>query len=415
MKIRIITIGDEILFGQIVDSNSAYIARKLNQIGLEIEEIISIHDSQEIIIETLNRLLSDTQILILTGGLGPTKDDLTKKALCEFLGTDLILDDSVLKDLEERFKKNNRVMNDLNKDQALMPRISTPLPNPLGTAPGIWTEYKNSLIINLPGVPYEMKNLIKNEVIPRLQTTFSLPFVVHRFLSVSNFPESDLSIHLEEWEDQLPKDLHLAYLPERGKVKLRISAKGTDKAELENKIQDEIDKVIPLLGKHLDSSIHSKTEDILGLRLTELELTISTAESCTGGTIAQMITSVSGSGTYFMGSVVSYATYIKENILDVKKETVEKFTVVSEEVAKEMAKGVREKLKTDIAISTTGVAGPSMGEDGKQVGTVWMAIADENSVWTKKYFFPYLERDDFISQVSKLALQNALNFINNRD
>lgn len=411
MKVRLITIGDEILIGQIVDSNSAYIARKLNEIGLEVEEILSIHDDSEIIIETLNRILPDSDVIITTGGLGPTKDDVTKNALCEFLGTELVTDESVLVQLEDRFQKLNRTMNDLNRAQALMPKGSIALKNPLGTAPGIWTEVKNSILINLQGVPFEMKNLINTEVVPRLQEKFDLPFVVHRFLSVSNYPESDLAIALSDWEENLPSDMHLAYLPERSKVKLRISAKGNDKAEIGNRIEAEVQKLIPIIGSRLDSSTQDSIQQILGDKLKELGLTIATAESCTGGTIATMLTSTPGSSDYFYGTVVSYATEVKETVLKVPKELIEKHTVVSEEVAIEMAKGVRELLKTDIAVATTGVAGPAKGEDEKEVGTVWIAVTDGNSVHTKMYFFPYLEREDFISQISKLALQNVFEFL----
>lgn len=411
MKVRLLTIGDEILIGQIVDSNSAYIARKLNEIGLEVEEILSIHDDSKIIIETLNRILPDSDIIITTGGLGPTKDDVTKNALCEFLGTELVMDEIILAQLEERFQKLNRTMNELNRAQALMPKGSIALKNPLGTAPGIWTEFKNSILINLQGVPFEMKNLINTEVIPRLQEKFDLPFVVHRFLSVSNYSESDLAIALSDWEENLPEDFHFAYLPERSKVKLRISVKGIDKIEIEKRIQLEVDKLIPIIGFRLDSTTQDLIQHILGERLKELGLTIGTAESCTGGAIAQMLTNVPGSSAYFMGSVVSYATETKKNVLKVSNELIEKHTVVSEEVASAMAKGVRELLQTDIAVSTTGVAGPSKGEDGKEVGTVWIAVTDGNSVQTKMYFFPYLEREDFIKQVSKLALQNAFEFL----
>lgn len=414
MKVRLVTIGDEILIGQIVDSNSAYIARKLNEIGIELEEILSIHDDSEIIIETLNRILPDTDVIITTGGLGPTKDDVTKTALCEFLQTELVMDEMVLAQLEDRFKKLNREMNALNRNQALIPKNSIPLKNPLGTAPGIWTEFHNTTIINLQGVPFEMKNLINSEVIPRLQQKYDLPFVVHRFLAVSDYPESDLAIALIDWENNLPSDFHFAYLPERNKVKLRISAKGNDKNELENRIESEVEKLVPIIGSHLDSSTKDTIEVILGDKLKELKLSISTAESCTGGTIATMLTSAPGSSSYFYGSVVSYATEVKENVLKVPNELIEKHTVVSEEVAVEMAKGVRELLKTDIAISTTGVAGPAKGEDGKEVGTVWTAVTDGNLTETKMYFFPYLEREDFISQVSKLALQLAFQFVKNR-
>jgi len=411
MRVRALTIGDEILFGQVVDTNSAYLAKKLNEIGLDIIEIRSIQDQPKIIIETLEELVDKTDVLITTGGLGPTNDDLTKNSLCEFLETDLVLDKEILNELEVRFKKNNRTLNALHRDQALVPKNSIALPNPLGTAPGIWTEHKNCIIINLPGVPFEMKNLLKSQVIPLLKARFSLPFVIHRFLSVSNFPESDLAIALEDWENQLPENIHLAYLPENSKVKLVLTAKGRKRDELIGTIDQEVKKVIPILKNHLDSTQTAAVELILGKVLKEKKLCISTAESCTGGYIAQLLTSVPGSSTYYKGSVVSYATEVKKNLLNVSEKTIEKHTVVSKEVAIEMAKGVRKKLNTDISLSTTGVAGPSKGEDGKEVGTVWIAIASAKKTFSKMYYFPYLERDDFIAQVSKLALQNVLEFV----
>lgn len=411
MKVRIITIGDEILFGQIVDSNSAYIAKMLNQIGLEVDEILSVHDEHSAITDTLHRLCPVSDILITTGGLGPTKDDLTKRALTGFLDSELVTDQKVLDDLTGRFESKGIEMNSLNYEQALIPKISVALSNELGTAPGIWTEFNGCLIINLPGVPFEMKNLIKKEVVPRLQQKFKLPFVIHHFLSVSNFPESELALTIEQWESNLPENLHLAYLPERGKVKLRLTARGNDKKSIENEIETRIQQLIPLLGEHLDSAARGATEEILLERLKNTGLTISTAESCTGGMIAHLITSVPGSSAYYKGSVVSYATEVKENILDVSKEIIEKHTVVSEEVASAMANSVRMKLNTDLAVATTGVAGPAMGEDKKEVGTAWIAVTDGKMVLTKKYFFPYLERDDFISQVSKLALQKLIEFL----
>lgn len=411
MRVRALTIGDEILFGQVVDTNSAYLAKKLNEIGLDIIEIRSIQDQPKIIIETLEELVDKTDVLITTGGLGPTNDDLTKNSLCEFLETDLVLDKEILNELEVRFKKNNRTLNALHRDQALVPKNSIALPNPLGTAPGIWTEHKNCIIINLPGVPFEMKNLLKSQVIPLLKARFSLPFVIHRFLSVSNFPESDLAIALEDWENQLPENIHLAYLPENSKVKLVLTAKGRKRDELIGTIDQEVKKVIPILKNHLDSTQTAAVELILGKVLKEKKLCISTAESCTGGYIAQLLTSVPGSSTYYKGSVVSYATEVKKNLLNVSEKTIEKHTVVSKEVAIEMAKGVRKKLNTDISLSTTGVAGPSKGEDGKEVGTVWIAIASAKKTFSKMYYFPYLERDDFVTQVSKLALQNVLEFV----
>lgn len=411
MKVRLITIGDEILIGQIVDTNSAYIAQHLNKIGLEVDEILSIKDDFQTIVETFERISKDSDIIITTGGLGPTKDDKTKHALCEFLQTELVMDEVVLNFLEERYQKLNRPLNELNRNQALVPKGSIALPNPLGTAPGIWTEFKGKLIINLQGVPFEMKNLLKTEVIPRIQEKFSLPFVIHRFLSVSHFPESELAITLNDWEDHLPNNISVAYLPERSKVKLRLTGKGENKEQIKAQLEQEVQKLIPLLGERLDSTTKDSIAVILGDLLRELNLTISTAESCTGGEIASMLTSVSGSSEYFYGSVVSYATEVKKNVLNVSEKTIETHTVVSEEVAKEMAEGVRDLLKTELSVSTTGVAGPAKGEDGKEVGTVWVAFGNQEILQSKSYFFPYLEREDFIAQVSRLALQNVFEFV----
>lgn len=414
MKVKLLTIGDEILIGQTVDTNSAYIAQKLNEIGLEVEEIISIADRSETIIQALQNSISETDVLITTGGLGPTNDDVTKLALCEFLDTELILDEFVLKELEERFAKQGRELNKLNRNQALLPKKSIALRNILGTAPGIWTEFQNTIIINLPGVPFEMKNLMKTEVLPRLQQKFNLPFVVHRFLSVSDYPESELAIALEGWENNLPQHLHFAYLPERNKIKLRITGIGKIKSEMEKEIDAEVEKLVPLIGDRLDSTTRDTIETILGEKLKDLNLSIATAESCTGGNISFLLTSAPGSSEYFKGGIVSYATEVKERVLGVSNELIQKHTVVSSEVAEAMAKGVREHLQTDLAVSTTGVAGPAKGEDGKEVGTIWIGIASKDKVETVHYFFPYLEREDFVSQVSKLALQNVLKFINER-
>lgn len=412
MKVHLITIGDEILIGQIIDTNSAYIAKKLNEIGLEVEEILSIPDDEDFIKQTLNYSLSKVDIVITTGGLGPTKDDVTKRAISEFLGSELVYDTGVLDYLEVRFReKLKRPMNQLNRDQALIPAVSKAIHNPLGTAPGILTETNGKLMFNLPGVPFEMKNLIKTEVIPILQNRFKLPFVWHKTISVSNYPESELATVLEDWENHLPSNIHLAYLPERGKVRLRLTCRGVLKEDLEKEAELEISKVTSLLGAHLDSLEEDLVEVILGNKLKEKGKSISTAESCTGGNLAQLLISVPGSSNYYKGSVVAYATEAKENVLGVPKELIEKYTVVSEKVAVAMAKGVREKLETDIAISTTGVAGPAKGEDGKEVGTAWIAVTDGENTLTKMFFFPYLEREDFIHQISKLALQNAFEFL----
>lgn len=408
---RLLTIGDEILIGQITDTNSAYIAQKFNEIGLSIEEIISIGDAEKIIIDALEKYSRTSDILITTGGLGPTKDDITKKALSRFLGKELIRDEEVLKELEIRFKNRGLSFNSLNQDQALVPEGSTVLKNPLGSAPGIWSEKNDCIIINLQGVPFEMKNLIKTEVIPLLRARFSLPFKIHRHLTVANYPESELALTLAEWENNLPPGFGLAYLPERGRVKLRISVTGEDRDLMASRIETEVKKLKEILGKDLVSTVNDRPEMILGEKLREKNKTISTAESCTGGSIARMITSVPGSSEYYKGSVVSYATSVKEEVLGVAKELIQKHTVVSREVAEAMALGACKKLKTDYAVATTGVAGPAKGEDGKEVGTVWISVTDGQRFESKMYFLPYLEREEFIDRTSRLALQNSVLFI----
>lgn len=405
MKARIVSIGDEILLGQITDTNSTFIARQLSEIGIEVHEIRSIRDDRHAIIGLLNDWTKNSDIIITTGGLGPTKDDVTKKSLADFLQTELVLDVKVLQQVEKRLQQMQLKMNPLNRDQALVPKGSMVIPNRLGTAPGIWTEQFNCLIINLAGVPFEMKALMKEEIIPRLKKKFSLPCIAHRFLSVSNCPESELALILEDWENHLPENMHLAYLPESGRIKLRITAYGEDQKVLDRCIQHEIDKIIPLLDMHLDSQDTAEVEAVLGRLLVQEKLTLGTAESCTGGYIAHLLTSVSGSSAYFKGGVVAYATSIKSTILKVSPTSIDQFTVVSEKVAMEMAEGVRHELKTDIGLSTTGVAGPKKGEDGRAVGTLWVGISTQERTWARSYDLSYLDREDFIVQASKLALQ----------
>lgn len=405
MKARIVSIGDEILLGQITDTNSTFIARQLSEIGIEVHEIRSIRDDRHAIIGLLNDWTKNSDIIITTGGLGPTKDDVTKKSLADFLQTELVLDVKVLQQVEKRLQQMQLKMNPLNRDQALVPKGSMVIPNRLGTAPGIWTEQFNCLIINLAGVPFEMKALMKEEIIPRLKKKFSLPCIAHRFLSVSNCPESELALILEDWENHLPENMHLAYLPESGRIKLRITAYGEDQKVLDRCIQHEIDKIIPLLDMHLDSQDTAEVGAVLGRLLVQEKLTLGTAESCTGGYIAHLLTSVSGSSAYFKGGVVAYATSIKSTILKVSPTSIDQFTVVSEKVAMEMAEGVRHELKTDIGLSTTGVAGPKKGEDGRAVGTLWVGISTQERTWARSYDLSYLDREDFIVQASKLALQ----------
>ncbi|MFV0177236.1 CinA family nicotinamide mononucleotide deamidase-related protein [Empedobacter falsenii] len=413
-KATLLTIGDEILIGQIVDTNSAFIAQQLNKIGIEVEEIISVQDELNHIIEAFQRGISTSDIVIVTGGLGPTKDDKTKMALCKFLECELIREEKVIENIIHLFATRGykKELNNLNQDQALIPEKSTFIQNKYGTAPCLWTTIENKVLINLPGVPFEMKGLMRDEIIPRLKDNFQTDVIVHRDILVSGIPESDLAILVEDWENQLPEFIHLAYLPNRTSIDLRFSATGDDEVVLRNLIQQEIEKFKLIAGKYLVSENSGKAQQVLGDLLKQKDLTISTAESCTGGNISTLITSVSGSSSYFIGSVVSYATSVKTSVLGVNQKDIDQHSVVSEQVAKQMALGACKVLKTNLAVSTTGVAGPNKGEDDNEVGTVWVSVTNGQQTINKKYFYPYLDREDFIKIVSTNALNLVIQFVN---
>ena len=412
-KATLLTIGDEILIGQIVDTNSAFIAKELNKIGIDVEEIISVKDEQQHIIEAFQRGINKSDIVIVTGGLGPTKDDKTKSALCQFLDCKLVREPKVLENIIQLFalRGYNKELNSLNQDQALIPEKSTFIQNKYGTAPCLWTEIEDKIIINLPGVPFEMKGLIRDEIIPQLQNRYNSDLIIHRDILVSGIPESDLAILLEDWENNLPSFIHLAYLPNRTSIDLRFTATGKDEVILKETIQQEIENFKKLAGQFLVSENSGKVEVILGEILKSKNLKISTAESCTGGMIASMLTSVSGSSAYYFGTIVSYDTSVKINVLNVDEKAIEEFTVVSEQVAEQMAKGVKNVLNTNIAISTTGVAGPNKGEDKNDVGTMWISVTNGNTTSNKRYFYPFLDREDFIKIVSTNTLNDAVKFI----
>ncbi|MFV0164039.1 CinA family nicotinamide mononucleotide deamidase-related protein [Empedobacter falsenii] len=413
-KATLLTIGDEILIGQIVDTNSAFIAQQLNKIGIEVEEIISVQDELNHIIEAFQRGISTSDIVIVTGGLGPTKDDKTKMALCKFLECELIREEKVIENIIHLFATRGykKELNNLNQDQALIPEKSTFIQNKYGTAPCLWTTIENKVLINLPGVPFEMKGLMRDEIIPRLKDNFQTDIIVHRDILVSGIPESDLAILVEDWENQLPEFIHLAYLPNRTSIDLRFSATGDDEVVLRNLIQQEIEKFKLIAGKYLVSENSGKAQQVLGDLLKQKDLTISTAESCTGGNISTLITSVSGSSSYFIGSVVSYATSVKTSVLGVNQKDIDQHSVVSEQVAMQMALGACKVLKTNLAVSTTGVAGPNKGEDDNEVGTVWVSVTNGQQTINKKYFYPYLDREDFIKIVSTNALNLVIQFVN---
>ena len=415
MKINatILTIGDEILIGQIVDTNSAFIAKQLNTIGIEVEEILSVKDEFQTIMEGFGRGISKADLVIVTGGLGPTKDDKTKAALCKFLGCDLVREEKVIQNIMQLFEERGykRELNNLNQDQALIPEKSTFIQNKFGTAPCLWTTIDDKIIINLPGVPFEMKGLMRDEIIPRLKKQFKSDEIVHRDILISGIPESDLAILIEDWENQLPEFIHLAYLPNRTSIDLRFTASGENRNDLENIIQQEIDSLKLIAGEYIVAENSGNIVEVLKDILLQKKLTISTAESCTGGSVASLLTSISGSSTYFVGSVVSYATCVKTTVLGVNPAIINQFSVVSEEVAMQMSKGVLKVLNSSLAVSTTGVAGPSRGEDGQEIGTCWIAVTNGNTTLTKKFFYPYLDREDFIKIISNNALNLVVQFV----
>jgi nicotinamide-nucleotide amidase len=389
MKAVIVTIGDEILIGQIVDTNSAFIAKSLDKIGVEIHEMISISDNKQHILDTFSKFQNKVDLVIITGGLGPTKDDITKKTFCDYFDDELVVNDEVLKHVTqiiEGFYK--RKITQLNIDQALVPSKCTVLHNQVGTAPGMWMKKENTVFISLPGVPFEMKYLVENEIIPKIVVEYKRPYIIHKTVLTYGIGESLLAETIENWENNLPDFIKLAYLPSPGRVRLRLSARGTDKEFLEQSIFENVTSLSKILGDSIVGFDDDETlEIVVGRLLTQQNKTISTAESCTGGKIAQVLTSVSGASNYFKGSVVSYATETKIALLGISEELIKEYSVVSAEVAREMAVNIQKLMKTDYAIATTGNAGPSKGDSDAEVGTVFIALATPNEVLIEEFNF----------------------------
>jgi len=389
MKATIVTIGDEILIGQIVDTNSGFIAKALDKIGVEIHEMISISDNKKHILDTFAQLQNQVDLVVITGGLGPTKDDITKHTFCEYFEDKLIRNEAVEKhviDLIERAM--NRPASQMNKDQALVPSTCTVLHNQVGTAPGMWMKKENTVYISLPGVPYEMKYIVENEIIPKIVKEYKRPYIIHKTILTYGQGESLVAERIENWENNLPEFIKLAYLPSPGKVRLRLSARGTDKEILESAIEENVLSLTKIISDIIVGFEEEDTiEVVLGRLLTDQNKTLATAESCTGGKIAQMLTAVSGASKYFKGSVVCYATETKISMLGLSEQLIRDHSVVSSEVAKAMAISVKKLMKSDYAIATTGNAGPSKGDTNATVGTVFIAIATPNEVIVEEFDF----------------------------
>jgi nicotinamide-nucleotide amidase len=389
MKAVIITIGDEILIGQIVDTNSAFIAKSLDKIGVEIHEMISISDDKKHILDTFLKFQNKVDLVLITGGLGPTKDDVTKKTFCDYFDDELIVDTAVLAHvtkLIEGFYK--RTITQINKDQALVPSKCTVLHNEVGTAPGMWMKKENTVFISLPGVPFEMKYLVENEIIPKVVQEYKRPYILHKTIMTYGQGESMVAERIEDWENNLPEFIKLAYLPAPGRVRLRLSARGTDKKFLENSIDENVLSLTKIIGDIIVGFDEDETlETVVGKLLKQQKKTISTAESCTGGNIAQLLTSVYGASKYFKGSVVAYSTEIKITVLGLSEELIKTHSVVSAEVAKQMAINVKNIMKTDYAIATTGNAGPTKGDSNAEIGSVFIALATPNEVIVEEFNF----------------------------
>lgn len=405
MLAEIITIGDEILIGQILDTNSKWIAEELNKIGVSVYQITSIQDDRQHILKAVEEAQSNADIVIITGGLGPTKDDITKLTLAEYFKDTLVLNEDIVKHIVQMFAKINYPFTEVNRNQALVPSTCIALKNEFGTAPGMWFVHNNKVVVSLPGVPVEMKGLMSQSVLPKLQSTFKLPFILHKTIITYGMGESMLAAKIEDWENNLPKFIKLAYLPSFGTVRLRLSAKGATNEMLEKAISLEMEKLVKLIPEIIVGFEENETiEKVIGQLLTEKKQTLALAESCTGGNIAKMITSVAGASNYFVGGIVAYSKMVKMMELNVSEKTIAENTVVSAQTAEAMAKGIQQKYQTDYAIATTGNAGPTADETDKTVGTVFIAIATPTAVFSEEFFFGK-PREKVIARASNKALE----------
>lgn len=399
MRADIITIGDEILIGQIVDTNSAWMADFLESNGIKVRQITSVSDEPAHISSTLDHSMSSADLVLVTGGLGPTNDDVTKKTLCDYFKDELIFDDEVFKHVNDFFSKRNRRVNEYTKSQAMVPASCSVIKNDIGTAPGMWFDKNSAIVVSIPGVPEEMKQMME-KVLGLLKNKQTFPKIIHQTIYVRGIVESHLAEMIADWEAALPSVIKLAYLPSKGCLRLRFTAIGKDRNMMQSLIEDNIKSLKSIIGDLYSDHQTNCNEEIVGKLLKEKNLTISTAESCTGGNIAKILTSVSGSSIYFKGSLVAYSEDIKESVLGVNKDTIQKYGVVSEEVVAEMAVASKKLFKTDYSVATSGIAGPSGGTNLMPVGTICVAVASREDVvtYTKTYNLGRIENIDECSK-----------------
>lgn len=380
---EVVTIGDEILFGQITDTNTQWIGTELTNIGIRPLRKTSVGDQAGAILGILREASQRASVVILTGGLGPTKDDITKKTLCDYFGVDLVRNETALAFVTQFFEKRGRPMTDLNRGQADLPANAVYIPNDWGTAPGMWFEHNEVVYISLPGVPFEMKNLMTHRILPKLQAHFTTPIIKHKMILTVGIGESFLAERIEAWEEALPPHIRLAYLPSFGGVRLRLTATGDNEAQLGQELDEQVAKVLPLIEQNVYGYDSETLESAVGKLLVSKNLTLGIAESCTGGYVSSRITSVPGSSAYFSGSVVSYSNDVKIGSLGVDPATLAQYGAVSEQIASQMAEGIRRTLGTDVGIATTGIAGPDGGTPDKPVGTVWIACSTAQRTITR--------------------------------
>lgn len=402
-KVEIITIGDEILIGQIVDTNSAWMAGQLNMAGFEIAQITSVSDDAEHIVESLNMALQRVDIVLFTGGIGPTKDDITKLTLSKYFDTKLVFDQSVMDNIEQIFKHRLFAMNDLTRSQAMVPEKCQVIQNKMGTAPITWFEKDGKVVVSMPGVPHEMKNAMSVDVIPLLKAKFQTSVIVHQNVLVHGYPESALAMKIEDWENSLPSHIKLAYLPNGRIVKLRLTGVGSDADELKSAIDEKIESLKTILGESIVAFEDIPLEKLIFEKLDSSHTTLATAESCSGGNIAHVITLLPGSSAVFKGSVVAYANEVKVNVLGVDSNVLEECGAVSAEVVEQMAMGVRKLMSSDYAIATSGIAGPGGGTDEKPVGSVWISVCSTETVVSKLFNFSS-SREQNIERTTQEAL-----------
>jgi nicotinamide-nucleotide amidase len=386
MKIEIITIGDEILIGQVVDTNSAWMGAELNKIGAETQRITSISDDRAEIVSALNAALERSDVVLITGGLGPTRDDITKHVLCDFFNTQLVFSQLVYDDVENLLRGRVANINSLNRGQAMVPNDCTIIRNPVGTAPIMWFERHGKVVVSMPGVPSEMMFAMSNNVIPMLQQKFEMGHIVHKTIHIFQIPEAVLAEMLSQWEDDVPPFIKVAYLPQPGRIRLRLTARGSDLTVMNDAIDKLVEALKSIVGNNIFGYDNDSIETMVGKALVARHQTLAVAESCTGGAIGAAITSVSGSSAYFNGGIVAYSNSVKTTLLKVDEALLNQHGAVSQQVAEAMAKGALAALGADWGVATTGIAGPTGGSDEKPVGTVWIAVAGKNGTLASQKF-----------------------------